>query len=471
MYSLFTAGFAALLLALGLTPLVRRLAIGLGWVDRPDLRRKLHASPVPRLGGVAIVLAYVTAAGLLWLSPLKGGLLVDQALPFVVKLLPAAVLVFLVGLLDDLVGLKPWQKLAGQFLACWLAIWAGVWVQGVAGYILPPWLSLVVTLVWLAGCTNAFNLIDGVDGLAAGVGLFATLTILVAALSGGNYPLALATAPLAGSLLGFLRFNFNPASIFLGDCGSYWIGFLLGCYGVFWSQKSATLLGMTAPLMALSIPLLDTGVAVFRRLLRGQAVFAGDRSHIHHRLLDRGLTPRRAVLLLYGVAALAAVFSLVQNMFHRQYGGIVVILFCAAAWIGIQHLGYVEISATSRLIFPGTFFRVLNAQFRLRTLEDTLAAAVTLEDCWRAVCEVSRDFGFNRAVLRVGGAFYEDRWDGAGAGTEWTVRIALSDGEYLNLSRKGNGSSEPLAVAPLVEVLQRGLRAASERFDRIAAGN
>jgi len=464
MYSLTAVGIAALLLTLALTPLVRNLAVRLGWVDHPDRRRKLHLSPVPRAGGVAIILAYGASFAILWVSPLQGGNLVERALPFVWKLVPAAVLVFLIGLLDDLVGLKPWQKLAGQLAASGMALWAGVWIQGVAGYTMPPWLSCVITVVWLIGCTNAFNLIDGVDGLATGVGLFATLTTMIAALFYGHYALALATAPLAGSLLGFLRFNFNPASIFLGDCGSLWIGFLLGCYGVFWSQKSATLLGMTAPLMALSVPLLDTGVAVFRRMLRRQPLFAADRNHIHHRLLDRGLTPRRVVLLLYGVACLAAIFSLVQNMLQNRYGGIVVLVFCAAAWIGIQHLGYVELSATSRLIYPGTFFRVLNAQLRLRTLEETLSGAATIEECWRVICDASRDFGFNRVVLRLGEAFYEERWDGAKLGTDWTVRIPLSESEYLNLSRKFNGSAEPLVVAPLVEVLQRSLRTARVRL-------
>lgn len=468
MYSLSTAGLAALLLTLALTPLVRGLAIRLGWVDRPDQPRKVHVRPVPRIGGVAIMLAYVAAFAILWLLPLKGGALVEQALPFVVRLLPAALLVFLTGLLDDLIGLKPWQKLAGQLAASALAIWGGVWIQAIAEHALPPWLSAVVTVAWLIACTNAFNLIDGVDGLASGVGLFATLTIMISALFYGHYPLALATAPLAGSLLGFLRFNFNPASIFLGDCGSLWIGFLLGCYGVVWSQKSATILGMTAPLMALSIPLVDTGVAVFRRLLRRQPLFAGDRNHIHHRLLERGWTPRRAVLLLYGVACLAAIFSLVQNMLQNRYGGIVILVFCAAAWIGIQYLGYAEFTATGRLIHPSTFFRMLDAQLRLRTLEETLADARSVEDCWRAICEFSRQFGFNRAVLRVNGSVYEQRWNGARVGADWSVRIPLSDTEYLNLGRRFNGTIEPLAVAPLVEVLQRGLREACARFERVA---
>jgi UDP-GlcNAc:undecaprenyl-phosphate GlcNAc-1-phosphate transferase len=147
---------------------------------------------------------------------------------------------------------------------------------------------LPVTVLWLLACANAFNLIDGLDGLASGVGLFATLTTLCAALMHGDMELALATAPLAGALIGFLRYNFNPASIFLGDCGSLSIGFLLGCYAVMWSQKSATLLGMAAPAIVLAAPLVDTALSIARRFIQHKPIFGADRGHLHHRLLDRG---------------------------------------------------------------------------------------------------------------------------------------------------------------------------------------
>src|SRR5262249_32959422 len=154
---------------------------------------------------------------------------------------------------------------------------------------------------WLILCSNAFNLIDGVDGLAAGVGLTATTATLAAGLLHGDWMLGFVTAPLAGCLLGFLRYNFNPASIFLGDSGSLLIGFLLGCYGVIWSQKSVTMLGMAAPALVMALPLLEVGLSVVRRFLRNEPIFAGDRGHIHHRLLDRGLSPRRVAISLYVV--------------------------------------------------------------------------------------------------------------------------------------------------------------------------
>ena len=174
----------------------------------------------------------------------------------------------------------------------------GVRILSIAGAPTEAWWNIPLTILWLLACMNAFNLVDGLDGLAAGVGLFATLTVFAAAMMQHNMVLAVATFPLAGAMLAFLCYNFNPATIFLGDSGALLIGFLLGCYAAIWSNKSATLLGMTAPLMALSIPLLDVALAIVRRFLRRQPIFTADRGHIHHRLLDRGFTPRRVVLVL-----------------------------------------------------------------------------------------------------------------------------------------------------------------------------
>ena len=189
------------------------------------------------------------------------------------------------GLVDDFWGLKPWQKVIGQLVGASLAWWAGVRITGVSGNEIGPIWGFGITVGWLLVCTNAFNLVDGLDGLAAGVGLFATLTIFVSAMIQGNQPLMFATLPLAGCLLGFLCFNFNPATVFLGDCGSLLIGFLLGCFGAIWANKSVTLFSLTAPLMALSLPLIDVLLCIIRRWLRNQPIFSADRGHIHHRLL------------------------------------------------------------------------------------------------------------------------------------------------------------------------------------------
>src|ERR1035437_2752734 len=215
-----------------LTPLVRNLAVRLGWLDRPDLERKFHRVPVPRVGGVPLVLACAGSFGVLLLMHLPGAPAVEQSLPLIWSLMPAFVVIFVTGLSEDLIGLTPIQKLGGQVLAAALFCMGGLHFHIFAGLGLGSYWDLALTLVWLVACANAFNLIDGVDGLATGLGLIATLTMLLAALLGGDAGLIVIAAPLAGSLLGFLCFNFNPASIFLGDSGSLVVGMLLGCLTV-----------------------------------------------------------------------------------------------------------------------------------------------------------------------------------------------------------------------------------------------
>ena len=254
MYSLLFLSLISALLSLALTPLVRAYALHRHWLDSPDGVRKTHPFAIPRLGGVAIATAYVASFAIWLLTPLHAGYILEDNLPFILRLLPAAILILAVGLVDDLYSLRPWQKLIGQTAIATLAFSLGLRVTTLAGYEIGGLTSFAVTVFWLLLCTNAFNLIDGMDGLAAGVALFATLTILVMSLLQDDVPLALATAPLAGALLGFLRYNVPPASIFLGDSGSLLVGFLLGSYAIVWSQKCATLLGLTAPVMAFCRP-------------------------------------------------------------------------------------------------------------------------------------------------------------------------------------------------------------------------
>jgi UDP-GlcNAc:undecaprenyl-phosphate/decaprenyl-phosphate GlcNAc-1-phosphate transferase len=466
MFSLLTLGGASFLFAFLLTPLIRNLFRRMGMVDTPDHRRKFHDIGIPRVGGIPLALAYVTAFAVVLLFELKGGIIVRQGLPFAVRLLPAVAVVFLTGLLDDLIGLRPWQKLIGQLCAGGLAIWAGVFIHRFDGIVFNPVWGLPVTLLWLIGCTNAFNLIDGVDGLAAGIGLFATVTTLVAALIQGNVELAFATAPLAGALLGFLRFNFNPASIFLGDSGSLLIGFLLGCFGVIWSQKSATLLGMTAPLMALSIPLLDTAIAIMRRYLRRKPIFEADNGHIHHQLLARGWTPRRVALLLYGVCGLAAAFSLLQSVVNQRYSGLVVVIFCAAAWMGVQHLGYVEFGMAGRLVLRGGFRRILGAQLILRALEQDLAKARTAEECWNTVWQAAQGLEFTAARASLAGVVYSNQCAESGHAPTWSIRIPLTESDYLNLTRPIDSLADSSAWASLIEIVHKALLLKLPSFEK-----
>lgn len=453
MYSLAFLAFISFLLALLLTPIARNAFRHLGLVDHPD-DRKLHPYGIPRVGGIAILIAYVLAYACLLLAHLRGGLKVWEGLEFIVRLAPAALLIFATGLIDDIRGLRPWQKLIGEVAAALIACGAGVRVQDFAGHHLLTWFQLPLTVLWLVACTNAVNLIDGIDGLATGVSLFATCTILFAALLEKNIALALATAPLAGCLLGFLRYNFNPATIFLGDCGSLLIGFLLGCYGVLWTEKAATILGMTAPLMALSIPLLDTSLAIARRFLRQQPVFTADRGHIHHRLLDRGLTPRKVALILYAFSALGAMCSLL--MMNKHVSGVVIIIFCAVTWIGVQHLGYVEFGTAGRMFLDGAFRRMLNSQVSLQMYQEQLIAAPTPERCWEIISGACKDAGFHRVQMMLAGQMFE--WqDGINPMNTWDVAIPIADSAYVRLTRSFGGGTQPNIIAPFADVLRQAL--------------
>jgi len=430
----------------------------LGFLDRPDGVRKMHSVAVPRVGGIAIALAYCLTFAIALFLPFSYTQLLHSSFTSIWRLAIPACVVFVTGLLDDLIGLSATKKLMGILVACSLALWAGLRVDiHVFGTSIHPAVSAGITVVWLVVCTNAFNLIDGLDGLAAGVGLLATAAMLLAGLTQGNLPLVLATLPLAGCLLGFLYYNFNPASVFLGDGGSLLIGFLLGSYGALWSEKSVTLVALIAPVLAVSVPMLDVGLSIVRRFLRNRPIFEADRGHIHHKLLDRGLTPRTVVFSIYGFCALAATVSLLVGALHNQFSGLVVVLFAAFAWFGIKHLDYAEFKSAREMFLKGGFRRIIDSETRLAELEQALLSAPDLNECWGRLLTVSREFGFQDVRMSVQGAVFE-----APARQRprlsWQLRIPLSHGQYVNFSRDVALELDPVVLSGFVGCVERGLR-------------
>ncbi len=454
MYSICLLSLVSLVLSLALTPPIRKWSIRLGLVDRPDHRRKLHKVATPRTGGIAIMVSYAGAYGLLLLLPLRTAGLIRENFGTVWNLLPAVAIVFCTGLLDDCIDLKPWQKLLGELAAALWAYIAGVRILGITGHATAPWIGFVLTLGWLILCANAFNLIDGVDGLATGVAVTATLTILVAGILQRNLTLGLATAPLAGCLLGFLRYNFNPASIFLGDSGSLVLGFLLGAYGIIWSQKAATMLGLAAPAMALALPLLEVALSIVRRFLRNEPVFLGDRGHIHHRLLDRGLTPKRVALLLYAAGTVGAVLSLLDSVLQNRYAGLVILLFAAVTWAGVHHLRYAEFDVARRFLWAG-LRPLLSAHVKLHAMERSLLAATSVEQCWLALDQGARSLGYSRLTARLRGIRFAEGVDRAPAVAHWQMRLNLPERDFVNITQRDAGPDQPVLMMPFIEVLQR----------------
>src|SRR5579863_1422506 len=458
MFLILTLGALSVLLALGFTPLVRDRIGKFGFLDHPDGIRKKQAVAVPRVGGIAIVLAYVITFAIAFGLPFSYTYVLHRALPHILRLVLAGSVVFATGVLDDRLRLTAWKKLIGIAGAAVMAYAAGIRVDIHILHSLPAWpgLGFALTVIWLVGCTNAFNLIDGMDGLAAGVGLVATVTILIAALTQGNLPLALATMPLAGCLLGFLRYNFNRASVFLGDSGSLLTGFLLGCYGALWSEKSVTLVALTAPLLALSIPLLDVLLSISRRYLRNRPIFQADRGHIHHKLLDRGLSPRAAVLTIYGFCTLVAILSLLASALRNQFSGLVVVVFCGAACIGIRHLDYAEFVTAGRMFLRGKFRLFIDSEARLMDFEKALEQANNVQECWSKILAGSRDFKFQGVRLCVDGQTFENfgSYDG---GPLWELRVPLPEAQYVGFFRDLGTEASPLVLSAFVSTVERGI--------------
>lgn len=458
MFSLLLLAIVSFALSAALTPVFRDACLRWNLVDQPDGSRKIHKSPIPRIGGVPILLAYAGAFGGLFLTAMQGKAVAQSGVDLASRLIPAVSAIFLTGLIDDLRHLRPLTKLVGQAAAASLAFAAGVRISGVAGLEFGGAISYLVTLAWFVVCMNAFNLIDGLDGLASGVGLCGALTVLVAAWMQGNFALAMAAVPLAGALSGFLLYNRAPASVFLGDSGSLLIGFVLGSAGIIWGQKSATLFSMSAPVIAMALPIGEMVLSTVRRLLRGQPVSQADRRHIHHRLLDQGLTPRKAAYILYAVCALFAALSLSLGFIQQRFAGLVIIAFCGAIWYGIRNLGYHEFEVAGGLIADGAFQQLLDVQVELRQLSESLDGAET----WEARVEVLRRacsaFGFCGFELRLPSETIS-ALDAQTAAPKLRIEAPLHTGAFLVLERELNQQRRQLAVPEFMRVIRRHLSA------------
>ena len=299
---------AALVVTFVATPLVRRFALRRGLVDRPG-GRKVHETPIPRLGGVAIFLGVAVAVAAQIYGELQlgwGGTLVSDGSvePRTIAVLIGMTLVFLVGLWDDLSNLTPGMKFAGQLVAAGVVVASGLRIEYIGnplggGLIDLGLISIPITLIYIVGFTNVINLIDGLDGLAAGVSAIAATSLLVLAAQGNRLDAAAMAAAVIGACIAFLRYNFNPASIFMGDSGALFLGFTLSVISLMGVMKSTAAIALAVPLLIIGVPIFDTATAIIRRLLHQRPIQEADKGHIHHRLLGRGFNQRQTVLIIY----------------------------------------------------------------------------------------------------------------------------------------------------------------------------
>ncbi|MCC7071727.1 MAG: undecaprenyl/decaprenyl-phosphate alpha-N-acetylglucosaminyl 1-phosphate transferase [Deltaproteobacteria bacterium] len=396
MLSYLCAFGVAFVVAAVVAPLVARVAHRYQLIDQPDAVRKLHGRAVPRLGGIAVVLAFLTpiAALATYDNDIALALQADatRALAFGVGSLSIVAL----GIFDDVRGTDARQKFAVQLLvagAMWAAGFRIEEVGGSLGFAVDlGWLSLPMTVVWIVGVVNAVNLIDGLDGLASGIALAATLVLLAVAFAGDQVLLVLLMAALAGALVGFLIFNFNPARIFLGDSGSLFLGFVLAVGSLWTHQKASTAVTvLLIPLFALAVPLIDTTLCIVRRVARNQNPFSPDREHLHHRLMALGHSHRSAVLTLWGVAGvfgLAAVEMLDDNPVRRGFAVVAAIAIGALLVWRVGVFGVVPISGKKLVV-------------RARSIATKVRAAPNLDTAWREVEAVLPTLGCNEVRLEI----------------------------------------------------------------------
>jgi UDP-N-acetylmuramyl pentapeptide phosphotransferase/UDP-N-acetylglucosamine-1-phosphate transferase len=396
---------AGLLAALVLAPLWRWLAPKWGFMDQPG-GRKIHRNPIPLGGGIAIFIGFHVACAAVFLVPWKpfaGQLSIEWWFRF----LPLSAGVVGLGLLDDRFNLRPAAKLAGQVALGYAAYALDIRLQNILGVALPSWLDAAGTVVWFVALMNAFNLIDGVDGLATGIALIAATGIGLSLVFRGAPGDVLLFMGFVGACLGFLRYNYYPASVFLGDTGSLFLGFTLAALSISTNSKASFMAGIGVPLLAVGVPLFDTLLAVWRRSMRrllsqtsaeggAVALGRGDSDHLHHRLLKKGHGQGQVAWLLYAATGLLVAVGLLASVFHDRALGILILAFLLAAFTVVRHLAGIELRESGQVVLQGLARPVRRNRTLiyyilgdLLILNLALLAALTLLDLQDGVRDIS----------------------------------------------------------------------------------
>jgi UDP-GlcNAc:undecaprenyl-phosphate GlcNAc-1-phosphate transferase len=453
---LWTPG-TAFLAALVLTPIIRDIFHAYNVVDRPSFR-KVHAYPIPRLGGLSIAIAYLVA--LAWASGSGSG--ADAALW---KLLPGVGAILFTGMLDDFFNIRAAYKLIGQVAAAALGFAGGFRIDAIGGIPLPLPVTFLVSTFWLLLAMNAFNLIDGLDGLCAGISFVGAATLYAIGQVQGNVPLEQITLPLMGALLGFLCYNFSRATMFLGDSGSLLIGYLIGCAGLL-STGQGTPLGATAPMMAIAVPLADVSLSVIRRFLSGQPIFGADRGHIHHRLLDRGLSPRRVVLVLYLWAAAGGAFAfLTAHTAWQRWQPFLVLGFSVTAWMGIRELRYSELTVAARRFFKTELMKDSDP---VRALALALERSHTEDEWWDLSVAAAREAGWTDLIWIRGHAVWREAVFSTEAAPGWSFSLTLSESDSLQIHGPLMPARPPMEILGFADAVHRTFATRRHASDRPA---
>jgi len=390
---------SAAVASLVLTPIVIRIGRAMKAVDRPGTR-KVHTTALPRIGGIAIVASMLAPTIVVMILNNTIGDAFREVQTKVIAMLALATAMSLVGFIDDTRGLRARMKLLAQVVAAVAACAFGIRIESITVEGLFTldlgWAAWPITVFWIVAITNAINLIDGLDGLAAGISAVACGVIAVFAVHTGQPVMAVLMLALLGSLAGFLFFNFNPARVFMGDCGSLFLGFLLGAASVVCAMKPATLVGLALPALALGVPVFDTACSILRRILERRSIFSPDRSHIHHRFLEMGLRQRHVVLIMYAMTLLAAGLGMFMMVTRRVET--VLVLACVALLLALlfRFAGSVRLRE-SIVAFRRNWMIAREANELKREFDEgilRLREATSFDDWWNALCVTAREMDF-----------------------------------------------------------------------------
>jgi UDP-GlcNAc:undecaprenyl-phosphate GlcNAc-1-phosphate transferase len=465
-----------------LTLLVRWGARKLGVVDVPDDFRKLQERPIPRMGGVAVFVAFFAA--------LLVGTQIYRSADFAeflhgpgfLTLLGGATAVLLIGLCDDIWDVRARWKFVALCLVAGAMYVAGYRIGAVSnpfgGAINLGLWGVPVTLFWFLGCMNAINLIDGMDGLAGGVAVFAAAVVFVASMLLGNATAALLSIALAGAVLGFLLLNFPPASIFLGDSGSYLLGFLLACIGLRGSQKSNMVVALAIPVIALGLPVIDTTLAILRRWASSLPLGASDRQHIHHKLLDLGLSNRKAVLVMYTGCLVLGGFALLLTAADNVQAAVVLGALGICTFLAVRVIGRTEFALAKNRGIQYFQQRRRDAECRTaghRALE-RMQHAQQAAAFWEVFCEAAEELRLDRASMTIRRLPASPQevprsftWHGHGGNNGyddadcplWSASFPLVNDEkwfgVLRVAKATNGLPLDPSVPEMLELLRSGL--------------
>ena len=416
MTTIFFVFIIALVLALILTPLAGKLGERFGVLDEPG-KRKVHLSPIPRCGGLAIVAAFLLTLALSALiSGLSDKLTLDRQTTF---FLLGALMVFGVGLFDDFHRLGPKVKFLFQVIGASIAFWGGLRIEvfpffGIDLHFVI--LSYFITVFWFVFFINAINLIDGLDGLAAGIAFFASAIMVILSVMKGEYLIAMLFAALAGAVLGFLRYNFNPASIFMGDGGSYFLGYVIAGLSIMGSIKSQVGAAMLIPIVALGVPIFDTILSPIRRFILGREMFKPDKGHIHHKLAGMGFSTKRVVWTIYGISFCLCILSVVLVNVRDEQAGLFLILMGTGAVIFIRKLGYLEYFTSDKIF--GWFKDITDeagfshGRRSFLSLQVQMNKSRNLEEMRQNLCKVGEKLEFDMAELYLCRRCEDKAYDG-----------------------------------------------------------